>query len=767
MKKLFGAYIRKVSYRYIIYFCIFCVVSILTLVFGLYTYYDYRRECLENARREADNTAARVVGQIDERFENLAQYYLYVVSTDDTMWVLENNIKFSDYNYYNPVMELLASATLFGDYISGYALVNFKTDWILNSKGIYKLEEAVNAAELEELFGRETGVPYKNYWYYNDSDKVTNMIDRNYRLTIETAGLNFVMRLPVTSSKVYGMLAVNVDMDAWKNWIGQLADENDNVVVVDADGRLIYASDENLAEPCLALAGAGEETDSVKMGGVFYGVSSKTSNVLGWKYYVFRELQQDRFWGARFPVSFLVMLGFVIAVMLMVFSYVIYWPVGSLVQNVSGDKRRMRENELQFLAGKFETVMDDKRVLQEAVSAKQKKLQELFELRMIRGEISGEEEWKEYVNDLGLRSWKYFATAVIVLNLREEEESQSCVDEDVICLKLVEEMPETLAKKAWMMPVYNACTIFAIFAEEDENRLLERIKEFYTGMQEYSAAATGYHILMGVSGNHTNYHHIRAAYRESINALTNTFAGDAEMTEASENLRDCHFYLASFTLNGQPYDASFEKEIRNGIKAVDKEACYNTTGEFIAHLAKQQSSQAEKSVSILQYVNAILLTAMEARLNIEQIFPDGIRKIYFELLEVVEPERERRYIKRNIIDPILEERNMLLEKRSYSMMEEIEKLLSESKGNISLTECADALGVHPTYIWKILKMEKGTSFAEYLEEYKLEEAKRLLLNTSMSVAEIAAELNYTNAQNFIRFFSKCTGVTPGKFRKLY
>lgn len=267
MNRRFKTYIRKISYKYIIYLCILCVVCILMLVFGLYNYYDYRRECLESAEREAENTAARIVGQIDERFENLAQYYLSVVSTEDTMWVLENNIKFSDYNYYNPVMEQLASATLFGDYISGYALVNFRTDWILNSKGIYKLEEAVNAVELEELFQREKGVPYKNYWYYSDAEALTNKIDRYYRLTIETAGLNFVMRLPVTSSKVYGMLVVNVNMESWENWIKQLTDECENVVVADAEGRLIYASDDNLAEFCLTMQEADGKIDFFKMGG--------------------------------------------------------------------------------------------------------------------------------------------------------------------------------------------------------------------------------------------------------------------------------------------------------------------------------------------------------------------------------------------------------------------------------------------------------------------------------------------------------------------
>lgn len=302
MRERFGAYIRKLSYKYIIWFCILCVVAILILVFGLYSYYDYRREALESARREADNTAARIVGQIDERFENLAQYYLMVVSMDDTMWVLENNIKFSDYNHYNPVMEKLANTSLFGDYISGYALVNFRTHWILNSKGIYKLEEAVNAEELEGLFLREEGVPYKNYWYYSSAAALTDKINRSYRLTIETAGLNFVMRLPVTSSKAYGMLVVNVDMEAWQSWIKQLADEAEEIVVTDADGNLIYASDERLAEACPALRSG--KTDTIDLGGVFWRSEAGRLTPSGGNIMSAGTCTRSLFWARVFPFPF-------------------------------------------------------------------------------------------------------------------------------------------------------------------------------------------------------------------------------------------------------------------------------------------------------------------------------------------------------------------------------------------------------------------------------------------------------------------------------
>ena len=152
---------------------------------------------------------------------------------------------------------------------------------------------------------------------------------------------------------------------------------------------------------------------------------------------------------------------------------------------------------------------------------------------------------------------------------------------------------------------------------------------------------------------------------------------------------------------------------------------------------------------------------------LDQDYPDGIKKYYRELMEVTEPDRERRYIKKNFIDPIIQARTDYLEKNSNSILDDIIHLIEEKEGNIFLTECAEILGVSQTYIWKVLKMERDKSFLDYVEEYKLKQAKHMLLNTTMSVAEIAEKLNYMNAQNFIRFFSKNVGVTPGKFRKLY
>lgn len=98
-------------------------------------------------------------------------------------------------------------------------------------------------------------------------------------------------------------------------------------------------------------------------------------------------------------------------------------------------------------------------------------------------------------------------------------------------------------------------------------------------------------------------------------------------------------------------------------------------------------------------------------------------------------------------------------------MEQVLQLVKEAGGDITLAECAEQLNYHPSYIWRVLKTEKNMTFTDFVAIEKLELAKDMLLQTTLSVAEIAQKLHYTNTQNFIRFFNKHEGITPGKYRQ--
>jgi AraC-like DNA-binding protein len=59
----------------------------------------------------------------------------------------------------------------------------------------------------------------------------------------------------------------------------------------------------------------------------------------------------------------------------------------------------------------------------------------------------------------------------------------------------------------------------------------------------------------------------------------------------------------------------------------------------------------------------------------------------------------------------------------------------------------------------------GTSPKAYLERRRLDEARRLLISTSMSVTSIAVELGYSSSQHFAARFRRATGRTPSDCRR--
>ena len=200
---------------------------------------------------------------------------------------------------------------------------------------------------------------------------------------------------------------------------------------------------------------------------------------------------------------------------------------------------------------------------------------------------------------------------------------------------------------------------------------------------------------------------------------------------------------------------------------MDEQESHRITEEFFEYLGNSAGSVEEIRACILSYVNAILLVAFQIQVDIEKINPNGIGRIYQDILDGMELSGISSYVRHTLIDAVFKERLSLINDKSGSIAESVYRLIDQHKGNLTLYECADILGVDSAYVWKALKLVSNKSYSDIAEEYKLEEAKRMLLQTDMKVNEIAAALNYSNTQNFIRFFSKCTGLTPGKFRRLH
>ena len=84
--------------------------------------------------------------------------------------------------------------------------------------------------------------------------------------------------------------------------------------------------------------------------------------------------------------------------------------------------------------------------------------------------------------------------------------------------------------------------------------------------------------------------------------------------------------------------------------------------------------------------------------------------------------------------------------------------------NLSLDLLAEEFRITPQYICKIVKLQTGVSYKEYLTGLRMEAAKRLLKDKNISVIDTCQQAGYNNVSYFIKVFQKYTGVTPAKYR---
>ena len=78
---------------------------------------------------------------------------------------------------------------------------------------------------------------------------------------------------------------------------------------------------------------------------------------------------------------------------------------------------------------------------------------------------------------------------------------------------------------------------------------------------------------------------------------------------------------------------------------------------------------------------------------------------------------------------------------------------------------ADCLCITPNYLNKIVKQSLGQSTKEFIQSRRMEEARRLLSYTTLSINEIAEDLHFETSSYFVRAFTLVEGITPLQYRK--
>ena len=104
-----------------------------------------------------------------------------------------------------------------------------------------------------------------------------------------------------------------------------------------------------------------------------------------------------------------------------------------------------------------------------------------------------------------------------------------------------------------------------------------------------------------------------------------------------------------------------------------------------------------------------------------------------------------------------------------SLFERICELMESQKlylsSDLKLSDVASALGTNRNYISDCINSQRGCSFTQFVNTYRVEHAKKLLrTQPDMKLSEVCTASGFASESTFFRTFKAVTGMTPSEYK---
>ena len=103
---------------------------------------------------------------------------------------------------------------------------------------------------------------------------------------------------------------------------------------------------------------------------------------------------------------------------------------------------------------------------------------------------------------------------------------------------------------------------------------------------------------------------------------------------------------------------------------------------------------------------------------------------------------------------------------SSDIISHVKRYIAEHfREDIDRDDIAAIVFITPNYLSKRFRLETGMGLREYINQMRIEDAKRLMLTTNMSISTIAAEVGFENISYFSTVFRRLCGISPVEWRE--
>lgn len=279
-------------------------------------------------------------------------------------------------------------------------------------------------------------------------------------------------------------------------------------------------------------------------------------------------------------------------------------------------------------------------------------------------------------------------------------------------------------------------------------------------VQENVLTYLGIPISAGVSRPYTSYEDTPKAYAEGLNALKYRITKEAESILFIE-VEEPETQMVLFPEH-------LVKQLVEAVKFADEKRARLLLREFLQILSNRELSHHQMQNWLMKLLLDLLYIPDQAEAALSPLDQTSALPLYEQLKRLNTVEEIERWFQEQILLPLIATEEDNKEAPFQKIANEVIRIIqTEYDRDLTLEECASRLNYHSSYLRRALKKSLNVNFTEYLLAYRMDIAKKWLTETEMKVADIAQRLQYNNPQNFIRYFKKTTGMTPGQYRGMW
>lgn len=632
---------------------------------------------------------------------------------------------------------------------SSYFYLNDSDYVISTDSGITKLEQYESISWTTEALKEQRGI--SGVWVPRKLDSGTPVV-------------SYVYPLNRLSSTARGLIVVNLLESQISDYLHTTEVGDSNYLLLTADANIISYKDKSI------LLTDGYKLPFIKKvlnqglneGYMFEELEDKRmvyawsrSELSGWWTVTWSSMDELMARTSAMQRNIILLTGVIIllgTVMAIVLATWLSRPVRQLVRNIrlKSDLGVVNKNELAFLDVAFKRLQEEEENLFQLLQEREQETHSLAIHRLLRGEVPARllEVFPEPYFQIVIVSIDQYRRYAGKTNLETRSYHQY-----LLITKYESILPEGVLARC----VYHNDGCIAIvmnFTLENHVRNAELLHQAFESIREQTLELLGHSVTIGVSDVAEAPEMISQRLFEAKEVIKH------RMIKGAGSI----LYWKNEEENSRKYidSANSERRILNFLDAGNLEGIFKEL-EMIRDQIRLEENISYDNIMFIynQLIGVTIKHLREDHTGTGRLIMS--RGNVYSILSTMDTIDEIEEYLHDFYREIVEKLELSSVETNYG--ERIVHYLKENyREEIVLEDMAKQIGISYSYMRKIVYELTGKSVIDYLNQLRIQKAKQLLMETDLTIKQIASEVGYYNLQSFNRFFRKYEGMPPSSYR---